>query len=155
MVNLFQTWTWFEQKSELIPVLEILTACWILFSYSSQIHIRWKKIMRSHFPTVSWCLHCIFVVFFVELPRLSTMCSRKEDFTLIKERQLPEQQPPQLHVWKCPNPYVKYLTPIFCCLSVLVGRQEIGGNTRMEVMKEQNLIPLVVVVMLSLDPYRV
>jgi len=84
-----------------------------------------KKILRSHLQTFSWCLHCIFVVFFAELPRLSTTCSRIEDFTLIKEGQLPEQQSPKLNVWKHPNPHVKWTwTQSFAvCQSLWEGRK--------------------------------
>lgn len=109
-------------------MLEILIAHWTLFSYSSQIHvlIRWKKswdLTFKVFRDVFIVLLLYFLLNFLDYPLQS--CSRKEDFTLIKERQVPEHQSPKLDVWKHPNPYVKWTwTQSFAvCQSLWEGRK--------------------------------
>ena len=53
--------------------------------------------------------------------------SRKEDYALIKWRELPEQQPtPYMETLQ--SIYGENSNPVFCCLSMLVGWREIGGK---------------------------
>ena len=81
------------------------------------------EISPSNFFVMSSLYLLYFLLNFLDYPLQS--CSRKEDFTLIKERQVPEHQSPKLDVWKHPNPYVKWTwTQSFAvCQSLWEGRK--------------------------------